>query len=134
MEQLIWLKKINNDIDNKTIDPDTYFKDVKKKKTKEITEQWLIDLHDIVEKKRKKAYVAGQNYLLKKLEFTYKIIKRELELVKKYNICKCVQYQDLKEGIIEDMRNYNLKLLSNRKEKDPNFKFHNVFENIKKEK
>jgi hypothetical protein len=84
---------------DKNVDPDQYFKDVKKNRTKQINEPWLIGLNDIIEKKRKKAYISGQDYLLKKLDFTYKIIKRELELVRLYNINKCVQYQDLLDGI-----------------------------------
>jgi hypothetical protein len=89
--------------EDKKINPDEYFKKVKSKK-QVITKEYLITLKDIVEKKRKKCVATKQDMLLKKLEFSYKILKREIELVKEYNITNCVQYEDLKLGIrnVED--------------------------------
>ena len=87
----------------KKINPEEYFKEVKSKK-QVITKDYLIDLKDIIEKKRKKCFATKQNMLLKKLDFTYKILQREIILVKEYNITDCVQFEDLKSGLqnIED--------------------------------
>jgi hypothetical protein len=99
---------------NKMIDPDVYFRQLKDS-SQNINLNDLEKLKEILNIKKRETYLTRQDQLLRRLDFTYQVVLKEIDLIQKWGITKAISYENLKTGInniegkaikIVELRNY----------------------------
>lgn len=83
---------------NKMIDPDEYFNFLKNS-SQNIEIDYLEKLKEHLTLKRKELLLTQQDTLLRKIDFHYKTVLKEIDLIKKYGIKNAITYENLKTSI-----------------------------------